>query len=256
MTDNLLDQPEDKPFFDPNKNYLEELVGEGKKFKTDADLARGKAEADYMVANLIREKKELLEDHMKLRQEYQAGPKLQEIIDRLSQQTHSSRDENTNNSNEDDKPAAIKPEDIENLVSSKIRDFESSKKETENFNTVKAKLQERYGNNYPDVIKQQVNDLGLTVDDINALAKKSPAAFFRTLGLDQAQNNDNSFQAPPRSERRSDPFAPNTLKRTWSYYQKMRKERPDEYFNPKTSVQRLKDAVELGDAFNDGNFTN
>lgn len=43
-------------------------------------------------------------------------------------------------------------------------------------------------------------------------------------------------------------------KRTWSYYEKMRKEDPDQYHNPMTRAQMLKDYQALGKDFQTGNF--
>ena len=71
------------PQIDPNKDYLAELVGEGKKFKTDKDLARGKYEADLYVKTLERQLDELRNDHLKLREDYTARAKLEELLGQL-----------------------------------------------------------------------------------------------------------------------------------------------------------------------------
>src|SRR5688500_15910791 len=41
--------------FDQDKDYFSELVGEDKKFKTPADLARAKAESDAFIERLKQE---------------------------------------------------------------------------------------------------------------------------------------------------------------------------------------------------------
>ena len=50
------------PVVDPNKNYLEELVGEGKKFKDPVALARSKVESDRHIAKLESELKAIRTD--------------------------------------------------------------------------------------------------------------------------------------------------------------------------------------------------
>ena len=50
MNENLLDAALDLDTVDPNKNYLTELVGDGKKFKTQEELARGKYESDLYLS--------------------------------------------------------------------------------------------------------------------------------------------------------------------------------------------------------------
>ena len=73
------------------------------------------------------------------------------------------------------------------------------------------------------------------------------------MGLDQQPMID-TFQAPPRATQRSDSFAPKSTKRTWSYYQDLKKSDPKAYNNPKTIVQMHKDYAELGSTFEDGDF--
>ncbi len=255
MTENLLDADDNSaPLIDPNKNYLEELVGEGKKFKTPEELALGKARSDLYIRDLERQKDELRADYERLHDEYKTGPKLQEILDQLTEQRLASSESPQANEVIENQPA-YDPKQIESLVSSKISEYEMTKKQQENFNVVKGKLQERYGDSYHNVLKEQINRLGLTDEDVNTLAKKSPDAFFRLVGLDQPVSKDN-FQAPPRSNQRSDNFSPTSSKRTWAYYQKMRTESPKVYNDPKTQVQMHKDYIELGTAFEDGDFKN
>jgi hypothetical protein len=50
---------------------------------------------------------------------------------------------------------------------------------------------------------------------------------------------------------RSDSFAPKSDKRTYSYYENMRKTNPNLYLDPKISIQMDKDAQALGEAFFD-----
>src|SRR6267154_5364704 len=84
--ENLLDQqqlPQTPPPLDPSKNYLTDLVGPDKKFKTVEDLARGKAEADTTIELFKKRQDELRDDYLKLREEANQQAKLQDLIDRL-----------------------------------------------------------------------------------------------------------------------------------------------------------------------------
>jgi hypothetical protein len=84
-----------------------------------------------------------------------------------------------------------------------------------------------------------MNTLGITDEDLKFLAKKSPDAVINALGFNQQR--DETYQAPPRSSQRTDNFSPAAEPRDLIFYEKMRKEDPKKYFNPDTSVQRLKD---------------
>jgi len=253
MADNLLDQTTDNQpeQIDPNKDYLTELVGEGKKFKSPQELARGKYEADLYVRTLERQKDELRSDFLKLKDEQAARAKLEDLIDQWSNKQQSSSDNTQANEQQTTKPV-IDSKEIESLVSSKIQEHELTKKQQENFAQVRTKLKEHFGSNYQEVLKQQIDNLGLNEDFINDLARRYPTVLYKTLGLDQEQRE--SFQSPPRSNQRSDNFAPSTTKRTWSYYQKIKKENPKLYYDPKTTVQMHNDAIALGKEFEDGDF--
>lgn len=253
MADNLLDGSSSEELtIDEQKNYLDELVGEGKKFKSPEDLARGKAESDLYIRTLLRQKDELVADVTTLREKYNARESLEDLADQLRTQMTTSPPQNTPPGSEDSRPA-FKPEELDSLVSNKIEQYNVQQKERNNFNTVQAKLKEIYGPNFANSLEKQINNLGLSIDDANALAKKSPSAFFKTFGLDEQKTGD-GFQSPPRNQR-SDTFAPATQKRTWSYYQNLKRTNPTEWSNPKTQVQMHEDYIRLGKEFEDGDFT-
>lgn len=258
---NLLDdKKDDQVQIDPNIDALEELTKPGGKFdKTKytsevdmyKDIAKSKLMADQYIDHMKARQDELRQDYTSLREQYNAGPKLQELIDQ-----YSATRQNNNQGNlppaDDVKPVSFDPKDIESLLEQKLTAREQLRKEEANFKLVESKLTEHFGNNYQGALKQQVDNLGLDKDFVNELARKHPQVLFRTLGLD-APKQDNSFQAPLQSTQRRDPFAP-TAKRTNAFYQKMRKDQPELYRSPKIQDQMFKDAVELGSAFEDGDW--
>lgn len=246
----LFDQNDDTPQLDQSKNYLEELVGEGKKFKTIEDLARGKAESDLYIQTVNRRSDELREDYLKLREEATAQAKLQELIDRLdnsqNRQPPQTPVENLQREPSFD-PTKLPSLIREELVKSKLEDKQST-----NFSEVQKKLKEQFGNNYQTVLQDKMNNLDLTLEDINSLARKSPTAFFNTLGLNQTTQQN--LMSPPRSSQSSG-FSPKTNeKRTWSYYENLRKADPKLYYDPKIANQMHDDAIALGNEFQDGDF--
>ncbi len=238
----------DGPGFDENTDFYGELVGDGKKFKDEKALAKGKFESDLYIKTLEQKLDEIRSDYEEARKQNMAGARLEELIDRLSK-TDSNSD-NTPNAKDEENPK-FNPEDIENLVSKKLAEAKILEKEQVNFARVQDKLKERYGNNFTNVIEQQKQILGLDDNDIKLLARKSPDAFFRVLQLDQKQD---SFQAPPRSQMRNDNFHPNVEKRTWAWYQKLKQKDLAAYHAPKTIAQMHRDHAELGREFEDGNF--
>lgn len=236
--------------FDDTKNYYEELVGEGKKFKDNEALAKGKAYSDKMIEVMKPRFDELRTDYLKLKEELSARASMQELIDQINQQKKTPVDDTHNNQL---KTPDLDPKKIEDIVSSKILEAENSRKEEANFKSVMGKLQEKFGSNYQNYLKQQSEQLGLDQSTVNELARKSPNAFIRTFGLDAQQTEQ--FQSPPRSSGRADSFVPQgTEKRTWSYYQNLKKTNPSLYHDPKITNQMARDYELLGEAFKDGDF--
>lgn len=251
MTEDLLG--EIAPAVDPAKDYLLELVGEGKKFKTPADLARGKYAADLHIATLEKRQDQLRADFTRLQEESQARAKLEELVEQL-RVAPPPTSSTTPPAKVDDIKPGLAPEDIESLVDSKLEARELSKRQSDNFKIVQAKLKEHFGNDYQRVLKEQIEELKLPADYVNDLARRSPEAFFRTMGLNEVERKDN-FQAPYRSNQRSDNFnQQGPAKRTWAHYQEMRKSNPKLYYDPKIAVQMEKDYQALGKAFEDGDF--
>jgi hypothetical protein len=258
---NLLDdKKDDQVQIDPNIDALEELTKPGGKFdkskyQSDADMykdiAKSKLMADQYIDHMKARQDELRQDYVTLREQYNAGPKLKELIDQ-----YQAASQNNNQaqlpSGDDVKPVSFDPKDIETILEQKLTAREQLRREEANYKTVESKLTEHYGSNYQSVLKQQVDQLGLDKDFVNELARKHPQVLFRTLGL-EGQKTDTSFQAPLQSSQRRDPFG-STEKRTNAYYQKLRKSDPVAYRSPKIQDQMFKDMTELGEAFEDGDW--
>lgn len=261
---NLLDDTnqDDQIQIDENKDYFEELTAPGAKFdlskyendplKAARAIAKGKWHADATLDHRNKSFDELRTDFTKLREEYNAGPSLRELVDQMKANKESQND-NTQNVN-DDKSDTLDLTKIEQMVQTQLSAAKQRDREEANFNAVQAKLLEAFGPNYVQNLKQQVSQLGLTTDFVNDLARKHPQVLYKTLGLDGPRQGE-LFQAPPQNTSRSDPFAPAINKRTWTFYEKMRKAEPAKYFDPKTQDQMFKDATLLGDAFEDGNYS-
>lgn len=244
-------QDTNTPTVDPQKNYREELVGEGKKFKTDEDLARGKYESDAYIKTLTTKLDEAQADILRIRQESDARASLEELVTQMKTPkepavntiTPSVLEANT-------KP--YNPQEVKDIVSSTYNDLKIKEQEDRNLDLLVGKLKERFGDNYSTQLKTQATSLGLSDQEVETMARRTPNVLIKALGLDARQGE--GFQTPPRSGTRTDQFSPNTPKRTWAYYQNLKKTNPTSYWDPKTTVQMHKDAADLGEAFEDGDF--
>lgn len=233
----------------PPTDYLKELVGEGKKFKTVEDLARGKYEADSTIEIFKRKQDELRSDYQKLQDEYNARAKLEEYIDQMNVNKEQLTSSRTPIANEVIKP--IEPKQIEDMIAKQLKDNEVSRLRAENSKSVENKLRERYGENYQSFLSTKTQELGLTKEAINSLAENTPKVLITALGLNEAPRTD-PFQAPPRSTA----FQPTAGQKehTWSWYQELKRSDPKAYNDPKTTNQMIKDYETLGQRFEDGDF--
>jgi len=241
----LFNVEDDTLKIDENKNYFEELVGEGKKFKDEQALARAKAESDAYIRTLIASQDEMRNEMKKLRDEVTAKAKLEDLIDRMQNNQNNSSNDDTD-VKEENKPL-FDPKAVENRMYEIIAEGKRKELEQQNYDTVVGKLQEKYGENFQPYLKQKVKELGLTDESVINMAKTMPQVLIRSLDLDKPVQQSNGFSSP-RSSVRTDNFSySDGPKRDWAYYQKVRKENPELYHSPKFTVQRHKDVQEMGE---------
>lgn len=252
--DNLLDD-KSEPSFDETKNYFEDLVGEGRKFKDEKELAKSKVLGDLYIKDIVRQKDELANNYIELKAQYDAQAKLVDLVDRIGDQKRTNNDD-TLNVIKNVPDNSIDLDSLDKRFEQLLSKREKVQIENENLKKSQKMLREGLGDNYVNVIRSRIDDLDLSEEDVNALAKRSPKTLARVLGieLEQKSNTPNMFQSPPVSQRRSDTFKPAVQKRTWSYYQEQKKTNPRIFLDPKIAIQMHDDHIALGSAFEDGDF--
>lgn len=243
MTDETLFDPNELPApIDPDKDYYAELVGEGKKYKTNQDAGRAIAEKESMIVSLLREKRELEED-LRSRQS------LSEITDRLSRLETASKTSPSTERTDPPETDGEKPEvDFDALVEKKLSQREQVNQQRKNLIDVKEKLVASFGENYPAHVKKIARDLDMSEQELNVLAATKPKVFFKTIGLDDRKPETDVFTPPP-SSRMNPGFKPSADTKNWKYYQDMRKSDPGKYHNPSTQLEIHRQAIKLGEAF-------
>lgn len=239
------------PVLDEEKNYFDELVGEGKKYKDQNALAKANIHGTATIDIYKKKMDQMREDHQRLANEYKTAASLRELMDQMKSQQPERTSSDTPPANDEQKPV-FDPNQVKSLISESIQEHDLKKRQNDNYTLVEKTLRETYGPNYKDHLKSAVDELGLTPTFVNDLAHNHPKVLFRTLGLDEQGRQRETFQAPPGTGMRFQPKPPE--KRTWSYYQKMKKENPALYNSPKINSQMVEDAIKLGDEFEDGDF--
>ena len=235
MTDTLFGQTTPETNENEPSSYRELLVGEGKKFKTDEELAKGKYEADTFIQKLIDEKKQL-------ESELAARAKLEDLLDQL--EPPGNREQSANNQNAPQTPATVDETFIENILNRR----EKERLELQNLQEVATQLQKVFGTDYKSKLVARGEQLGMSKADLDTLAKKSPKAF---LALVTPQRNSDPLYTPPHSSVNTPNSGSAAKVRSWEWYQNLKKTNPKVYWSPKVQAQLHKDAIDSANSGQD-----
>lgn len=247
MTDSLFNADQgNTPQADPNKNYIEELVGDDKKFKTVDDLAKGKFEADQFIERLTKEMNDL-------RQELNTRLTLEEYLNKIQGGPGGEQHKDDDPPNEPkggDGSPGLKPEDIQRLIDERVSKREQERVQESNLKLVKDTLVSQFGPQYSSKLEEIGNNLGMSKEDITDMARLRPKALLALVGAAPGASQQQTLFTPPAgTNTASQPRG--SVERTKSYYDKMKASDPKGYWNPKIQNQMHQDALRLGEKFFD-----
>lgn len=239
MTESIFNEPQEQQTPSPEIAALNALVGEGKKFKTVEDLAKGKQAADEHIARLERELADLRTDST-------TRARLEEIVDRLTSQERTQENnyegDNRNLSESPSQPQ-LNQDALERLIDQKLTRREQRQTATQNQQAVIAQLQQVFGTDYLSKLEARRTELGLERSDMDALAARSPTAFMALVSPTQAGTGHTTA---PRSSVRSEALPTQTVTAqpgTWAYYEALKKSDPKKYWTPEIQGKLHKDAI-------------
>lgn len=224
-------------------SIVDELVGEGKKFKTVEDALRGKVEADRYIEEM---KARLAEAEAKAAKAQTQEELLAELRKAAAASTASnSSPNNTNAGSTATDTKVIGEKDIERLVTETITKKEREASAAANLRTTETKLKEMWGDDYRTKLQGLSTELGMSPAEMDALAAKSPSAFLRLVSPNAAPKT-----APSKGTVNTDGFlnVP-TTERTLSYYNNLRKTDPVKYWSASVQQEKQRQVERLGDAF-------
>lgn len=232
------------PVADPNKNYLEELVGEGKKFKTPEELARGKAESDAFILRLTKEQEDL-------RKELNTRLTMEQYLDQLRaappvSQTPLPNEPNGNGGQPD--ASSLKAEDVERIIDQRVTAREQERIQNDNLRMVKDTLTQSLGPEFPSKLKEIGNQLGMSEQDMSDLAKLKPKALLALVErAEPVKTQQQTLFTPPQGQLTQ--MRQSLVDRTSSFYNDLKKKNPKEYWDPKVQNQMHQDAIRLQEKF-------
>lgn len=224
-----------------NENYVNQLVGEGKKFKDLEALAKGKLEADRHIGEITKTLDELRAELAK--QDYAKS-----LLEQMSKGSETRQDEpppNTSSSSNTENTTQS-ASDIESLVEKVITEKERNRTVAQNLVVVNEEMEKKFGDKAGQILKTKSTELGMSLDRLKEIAAESPTAFFQLIGVSASRPTQ---ATAPQSSIRSENFNPNSQDRTFEYYQKIRKENRSLYYSPKIQNMMLQDRERLGGRF-------
>lgn len=240
MDDNLFEPLDTSavPTIDEERNYLEDLVGEGKKFKTVEDLAKGKALADQAI-EILKAKLDDTSKELNTRTSLEAFKTELEALRK--------REVTPPVVLPDDQPTPIDDSKIRDLLKNLLAEEAQNRTTETNRQKVTRVLTEQFGDQAKVVLNHKAQELNMSVSDMQELAYKSPSAFFRLIGASETPAPGVSPQLPISSVNSvSNPNA--SGKRGRRYYEALKAKDPKKYLDQSTTIQMMHDMAALGKA--------
>ena len=191
------EQPQTNQFEDKApEEFLTELVGEGKKYATPAEMARALAHANNHISNIEGE-------NANFRTKLEKASTVDDILGKLKQQ---STETVTDTGGDDQSQQAPKTDDVnvEELVKKLMSEQQSSQTMQANKQTVVDKMAAQFGSKAGEMWDHAEKNLGV---DLEQLCASSPSAALKLLGVSsevQTGASADSFQSntPPPSGQR------------------------------------------------------
>src|SRR5688572_4833757 len=147
------------------ESVLAELVGEGKKFATPEDLAKGKKESDAFIATLTRETKELRELVTTLGTQTEQQKAQIDLLSKLNGKPANDNGSGTSNGKTTEPPVkTLTEEDVSNLMVRR----EQARQAAANVAAVDAVLLEKFGAEAKKFVSDAAKELGISVEEAMA----------------------------------------------------------------------------------------
>jgi hypothetical protein len=222
----------------PQSSTFESLVGEGKKFQSPEDLAKGKMEADQFIEQLKQEQAELREELSKRLTSEEVLEKIREN----NQQQGQSQGDNTS--------PQLSEERLSELVKNTLESTRTEETKQNNVQSVDQQLVNQFGDKAGEWLNTKSQELGVSIAFLQDVASTSPAAFFNTVGLNNT-NQQGKASVTTSTVNTETLGQVNTAGQpqqgTKKFFDQIKKENPRKYWTPEVQNQLFKARMELGE---------
>lgn len=251
--DNLFDNLQNS---DPNKeqdnvsSFLDQYVGEGKKYKTPEDLAKAYANADKHIPALEGELKSMRELQTK-----QFEQLYERINSRPQQDKDDQNDRDDGNTNRETPPNGNTKADEDDLNTRIKRVLDETNQEgvaKRNAAESQRILEEQFGGveGAKEAVIKRARELDVSPQFLADAAFRSPNALMNLMGIDPNKRSTNTPSS--RSDVNQQAFGnQNSGPRpgTYAFYRNLQRTDLRSYMSPRIQNQMMKDALEKGQDF-------
>lgn len=228
---------------------LIDLVGDGKKFATAEDLAKGKIEADRFIAQLQSETATLRDELQKALEKVNSTSALETLVTNLQNKntTESAQTETKPATSADNQTAlGLSQEDVVKLIEAR----EAAKAQQRNYDTSMAQVNKVYGDKAKEFLETRARELGLEVSTLETLARTSPQAFVNAVGVSQRDASTRSMSTTSVNSEGLNPDSFSNVRNKTYYDAKMKEMGAAKFILDRTvQIQMYKDMDVLGDSF-------
>jgi hypothetical protein len=234
----------------PAESFVKKLVeARGDKWSDPEVIAKGKVEADAYISDLEAQLAQMREDLGK--QDYAS-----QLLDQLQKKAPTTTDGKpvAPNTNKNDTSGtdtgghtnpAVSENDLKSLVEKALTEREAKATVDQNLGVVMKHLNDSYGTEANATVKKKADELGISLDRMEEIAKESPTAFFALIG-----DTKKPLRSMTSGSIRTDGVDYQTTgDRDWNYYQNLRRENKSLYYSTKVQRQLMEDKKRLGGKF-------
>lgn len=226
------------------------LVGEGKKFATIEDLARGKQEADTYITQLEEEGKTQREKLAEL----ESGKSKEDTVAQLLKEVREQADNKQGNEGNDNQ---VTDEDLSKKIKAIMQGETDAQTRAKNRGIANQTVLDKVQGDVEAAsayLAERAKQLGMGLSGLRELGETSPEAFAKLIDVDQSTVSKGITTLPDQGGNTSGtgPAMEIDGHRTKAYYDNLKKEMgPSKYWgNTKVQGQYTKDAMALKERFN------
>lgn len=219
----------------PEANYIDQLVGEGKKFATIEDLAKGKLESDKFIDQLQTEAKGLRTQLSEAEAQAAKAATLDEVLQKLKPETDSSVDASNQ--------SALNTDELRDMVSSIVTETEQQKRRATNRETANNNLVQRFHGDSAkakEFVNNRAKELGLSLEQLGDMSEHSPQAFATLLGLNAQTSTPVAPSGMPRMNTEALTNFAGPAEQSVDYFRNLKKSDSKTFWSASTQQQIYK----------------